>query len=96
MVRATSSMQAFASLSTRVGRLVSRSKLIEQRVEVFGIGGGGGGGGAITDTLVRDEADWPLLSTTLQVTVMVPGEAPAVDSVTLVPVAVDRTGGRGC
>src|SRR4051812_43558080 len=41
-LRATSSRQAFASLSTRAGRLVSRSKVIEQSVWVLGTGGGGG------------------------------------------------------
>jgi len=47
----------------------------------MGAGGGGGGGGAITLTLVVDEAVLPLSSTTLQVTVIGPGAAPAVESV---------------
>src|ERR1019366_4975441 len=64
--RATSSRQALASLSTRVGRALSRSKLTEQRLDAMGAGGGGGGGGAITLTLVVDEAVLRLLSPTLR------------------------------
>src|SRR6266702_5145308 len=79
--RATSSRQALASLSTRAGRTLSRSKLTEQRLDAMGAGGGGGGGGAITFTLAVDDAVLPLSSTTLQVTVMEPGAAPAVESV---------------
>src|ERR1700756_5081405 len=37
-----SSRQALASLSTRVGRFLSRSKVIEQSALVVGAGGGGG------------------------------------------------------
>ena len=37
--------------------------------------------GAFTVTVVVAEAVWPLSSTTLQVTVIGPGAAPAVDSV---------------
>ena len=77
-VQGDSSRQALASLSTRVGRRLSRSKLTEQRLLVVGAGGGGG---ALTVTVVVADAVWPLSSTTLQVTVMVPGAAPAVVSV---------------
>src|ERR1700712_1564040 len=73
--RAISSRQALASLSTRAGRRLSRSKLIEQRADVVGTGGGVG---ATTVTVVVCDADWPLSSTTLQVTVIVPGAAPVV------------------
>ena len=53
-----------------------------QRLVVFGIGGGAGAcGGVATVTVVCCEAVWPLSSTTLQVTVMVPGATPAVVSV---------------
>src|ERR1700678_4001371 len=79
-LRATSSRQALASLSTRVGRLASRSKLTEQRLDACGTGGGGGGGGAITVTVVVADALWPFSSTVLQVTVIAPGAAPAVES----------------
>jgi hypothetical protein len=48
-LRAISSRQALASLSTRAGRFASRSKLIEQRALVVGAGGGGG---AVTVTEV--------------------------------------------
>src|ERR1700679_2740551 len=78
-VRAMSSRQALASLSTRVGRALSLSKVMEQR---FCVTIGAGGGGALRLTLVCDEAVWPLSSTTLHVTVIVvPGAAPAVESV---------------
>src|SRR4051812_35401642 len=77
-LRAISSRQALASLSTRAGRLLSRSKLIEHIACVVGAGGGVG---ATTVTVVVAEADWPLSSTTLQVTVIVPGAAPVVVSV---------------
>ena len=87
-LRATSSRQALASLSTRAGRRLSRSKFTEQRLDVVGAGGGGGGGGAMTVTVVVAEAVWPLSSTTLHVTVIVPGAAPAVDSVAVVPLPV--------
>src|SRR5580698_4252284 len=79
--REISSRQALPSLSTRVGRRLSRSKLTEQRALVVGAGGGGG---ALTVTVVIEEAVWPLSSTTLQVTVMVPGAAPAVLNVAVV------------
>ena len=81
---ATSSRQAFASLSTRVGRLASRSKLTEHRLDAIGAGGGGGGGGgggAITLTLVVADIWCPLSSDTPQVTVIGPGAAPPVESV---------------
>src|SRR5271170_3182664 len=81
-LRAISSRQALASLSTRAGRFLSRSKLIEQRALVVGAGGGGG---ALTVTVVVQEADWPLSSTTLHVTVIVPGAAPAVLNVAVEP-----------
>src|ERR1700728_1336790 len=78
-VRAMSSRQALASLSTRVGRALSLSKVMVQRLWVTGAGGGGG---AFSVTVVCDEAVWPLSSTTLQVTVIVvPGAAPVVDNV---------------
>src|SRR5665213_2917798 len=83
---ATSSRHALASLSTRIGRCVSRSKLTVHRFCALGAGGGGGGGGAggaMTDTLVRPDAVPPLSSETLQVTVMVPAPAPTVESVAL-------------
>src|ERR1700723_2294487 len=51
--RATSSRQALPSLSTRTGRLLSRSKFTEQRALVSGAGGGGG---ALTVTVVVHEA----------------------------------------
>src|SRR6202453_4743748 len=77
-LREISSRQALASLSTRAGRRASRSKLIEQRALVVGAGGGGG---AFTVTVVLADAVCPLSSTTLQVTVIVPGAAPVVLSV---------------
>src|ERR1700760_4295382 len=80
-LRVMSSRQALASLSTRVGRLASRSKLIEQRLLVSGFTTGGG---ALTVTVVVAEAVCALSSTTLQVTVIVPGATPVV-----VRVAVD-------
>src|SRR5258705_13919518 len=43
-VRAISSRQPFASLSTRTGRFLSRSKEMLQRLRTCG---GGGGGGAV-------------------------------------------------
>src|SRR5665213_4072483 len=52
-LRATSSRQALPSLSTRVGRRLSRSKLTEQRLLTVGAGGGGG---ALMVTLVVDDA----------------------------------------
>ena len=79
---ATSSRQALASLSTRVGRRVSRSKFKLHSADVVGAGGGGG---AVIDTVVCPEAVWPLSSTTLHVTVIVPGAAPAVDKVAVAP-----------
>src|ERR1700733_2352934 len=79
---AISSRQALASLSTRLGRFASRSKLTAQSALVSGAGGGGG---AFTVTVVVDDAVWPLSSTTLQVTVIVPGAAPAVLSVAVEP-----------
>src|ERR1700760_3275285 len=77
--RAMSSRQALASLSTRVGRFASRSKEMVQRLWV--VTAGGGVAGADTVTVVICEAVWPLSSTTLQVTVMVPGATPGVVSV---------------
>ena len=49
--------------------------MIEQRLLVEGAGGGAG---ALTVTVVVCDAVCPLSSTTLQVTVIVPGAAPAV------------------
>ena len=66
--------------------MVSREKLTAQRLDATGAGGAGGAGGAITFTLVFAVAVLPLSSTTLQVTPIGPGEAPAVDSVVEVPV----------
>src|SRR5258705_7991100 len=74
-VRAISSRQPLASLSTRTGRFLSRSKETLQRLRICG---GGGGGGAVTVTEVFAVACLPRSSITLQVTVMVPGDAPAV------------------
>src|SRR5580698_8371593 len=68
-LRATSSRQALASLSTRVGRLASRSKLTEQRLDAMGAGGGGGIAGPLTATVAILESLFPRSSTTLQVTV---------------------------
>src|SRR5580698_9917993 len=79
---ATSSRQALDSLSTRVGRLVSRSNWIAQSVCVLG---GGGGGGTWTFTDVVAEAVCDLSSCTLQVTVMDPAGAPVVARTALVP-----------
>ena len=42
---------------------------------------GAGATGALTVTVVCCEAVWPLSSTTLQVTVMVPGATPEVERV---------------
>ena len=68
-----SSRQPLASLSTRTGRLRSRSKETLQRLRVEGAGGTGGGGGAVIPTEVVAVACLPRSSTTLQVTVTVPG-----------------------
>src|ERR1700727_1544755 len=84
-VRGMSSRQPLASLSTRTGRLRSRSKETEQRLRVEGAGGTGGGGGAVIPTEVVAVACLPRSSTTLQVTVTVPGVSPAVLSVAVVP-----------
>src|ERR1700735_3123630 len=75
--RAMSSRQALASLSTRVGRFASLSKLMVQRLVVL-ITVGCVIGTALTVTVVCCEAVWPLSSTTLQVTVIVPGATPVV------------------
>src|ERR1700730_1867696 len=77
-VRAISSRQPLASLSTRTGRFLSRSKEMLQRLRTCG-GGGGGGAATVTDVLAL--ACLPRSSTALQVTLMVPGDAPAVLSV---------------
>src|SRR5882757_5925737 len=74
-VRAISSRQPLASLSTRTGRFLSRSKEMLQRLITAG---GGGGGGAVTVTDVLAVACLPRSSTTLQVTLMGPGDAPVV------------------
>ncbi len=74
-VRATSSRQPLASLSTRTGRFLSRSKEMLQRLRHRG---GGGGGGAVMVTDVFAVACLPRSSTTLQVTLMAPGDAPMV------------------
>ena len=66
--------------------MASREKLTAQRLEATGAGGGGGADDAITFTLVFAVAVLPLSSTTLQVTPIGPGEAPAVDSVAAEPV----------
>ncbi len=71
---ATSSRQALASLSTRVGRLVSVAKVIEQSACVFGAGGTTG---ATIVTLVVALAVWPLSSDTLHVIPTAPVGAPA-------------------
>lgn len=52
-VRAISSRQPLASLSTRTGRFLSRSKEMLQRLMTAG---GGGGGGMVTVTDVLAEA----------------------------------------
>ena len=73
-----------ASLSTRTGRALSRSKLVVHSELVIGsaaAGGGGGGGGARTLTVAVAVACLPVSSTTPQVTVIGPGAAPAVDRV---------------
>src|SRR6266851_663620 len=64
-----------ASLSTRAGRFLSRSKEMLQRLRTCG---GGGGGGVVMVTDVLAVACLPRSSTTLQVTLMVPGDAPVV------------------
>src|SRR5580698_9767727 len=74
-VRAISSRQPLASLSTRTGRLLSRSKETLQRLLVCG---GGGGGGTLMVTWVVAVACLPRSSTTLQVMLMTPDGAPAV------------------
>src|ERR1039458_10146235 len=79
---ATSSRQAFPSLSTRDGRRASRSKWMEHRSLVMGLGAAIG---TSTVTEVVPEAVWPLSSTTLQVTVTGPTGAPAVERVAVVP-----------
>jgi hypothetical protein len=71
-----SSRQAFASLSTRSGRLWSRSKERLQRLRTSGVATATCG--AVTVTIVVAEADLPRSSTTLQVTVITPGSTPAV------------------
>ena len=65
---AMSSRQAFASLSTRVGRRAYRARSSASTAQT--VVGAGGGGGAVTVTVVIAEAVWPLSSTTLQVTVI--------------------------
>src|SRR5580658_9381753 len=72
-VRAISSRQALASLSTRVGRFLSLSKVIEQSEETVGAGGAGGAS-IVTGAVAL--AVCPLSSVTVQVTVAVPGAAP--------------------
>jgi len=67
-----------ASLSTRTGRFVSRSKETLQRLRT---GGSGGGGGVVTMTVVVAVACLPRSSTALQVTVIGPAGAPLVTSV---------------
>src|ERR1700722_15397567 len=85
-VRAMSSRQPLASLSTRTGRLRSRSKETEQRLRVEGAGGTGGAGGVLIPTEVVPVACLPRSSTTLQVTVTVlPGVSPAVLRIAVVP-----------
>src|SRR5262245_54773322 len=82
--RATSSNAALAALSTRA---TIRLKLIELIWDASGgAGGGGGGGGACTVTLAVSEAVRFLSSETLQVTLTVPGAAPAVFKVAVLPV----------
>ena len=79
-LRAISSRQALASLSTRTGRLRSRSKEAKQS----GTDGGGvAGGGVEIVTVVFALTCWPRSSTALQVTTMGPGGTPAVDRVTV-------------
>src|ERR1700744_5892825 len=55
-LRAMSSRQALASLSTRAGRRASRSKLTVQRLVVVGAGGGVVTAGAATVTVVICDA----------------------------------------
>src|ERR1700712_5706627 len=81
--RAMSSRHALASLSTRAGRFLSLSKVMEQ--SDFDEATGGGGGGATIATVVEAVALRPLSSITLQVMETVPGAAPAVDRVAVVP-----------
>ena len=78
MSSAMSSRQAFASLSTRSGRLRSRSNETAQRSRVRGATACSG---ALTVTVVSAETDLPRSSTTLQVTVIAPAAAPVVLSV---------------
>ncbi len=79
-----SSRQAFASLSTRAGRFLSLSKVIEQRADC--VGGGGGAVGASIVTVVGPLAVCHLSSATVQVMVTVPGAAPAEAKVAELPV----------
>src|SRR5579864_1686551 len=77
-LRATSSRHPLASLSTRTGRFLSRSKETLQRGRA---GGATGAGGAVTVTEVLAVAVLPRSSTTLQVTLIVLGSTPVVASV---------------
>src|ERR1700677_4770967 len=77
---ATSSRQALDSLSTRSGRFLSRSKVMVQRFCILGMTGVGGGAGVATTIDVLAVAFCPWSSITRQVTVILPGLAPAVVS----------------
>src|SRR3984957_550209 len=79
---ATSSRQAFPSLSTRTGRRRSRSNFTEHISLTAGMGGGAG---AATVTEVVPDALPPLSSATLHVTETTPSAVPAVARVAVEP-----------
>src|SRR5580658_1422987 len=83
--KATWSRQALASLSTRVGRLVSVAKLIEHSACVFGAGGTYG---AVIVKLVDEFTECPLSSDTLHVIPTAPVGAPAEEYSAVVPLPV--------
>ena len=80
------------SLSTRVGRRWSRSKLIVHRLlSRYPSRRRGRHTAALTETVAIDVADLPLSSTTLQVTVMVvPPDTPEVDKVAVLVVTAKQ------